>query len=320
MKKINKILLCVNFTEAMEHVTEKAASLAKIFGAEVKVLHVVEYMPNYYYYPYDGNYTVKIRQEIKEKTTHYIDELKKYDVLVDSAPLIREGKAYNEILNTCKKENADFIILGASKKTFFDKFILGVTAEKVVRKASVPVWIVHPEDVDKPIQNILCAYDFSEYSEKALDVSMHLADSLGASLTIVHVIPNKKTYPGMNSEIHVMSWEHESYSESDIFVNQNQSDKVDDIKEHLKEQIKNVLLENVSTTVVVVEGEPDEEIHKICKDENADVLVMGCMGRGAIASMFLGSTTEKILRHAPCSMLTIHEEGVLGENVEASKV
>jgi len=63
-------------------------------------------------------------------------------------------------------------------------------------------------------------------------------------------------------------------------------------------------LESVPVTSVSV-GRPFAEIIAYAREHEIDMIVMGTHGRGAIAHMLLGSTTEKVVRKAPCAVLTV---------------
>jgi nucleotide-binding universal stress UspA family protein len=52
-------------------------------------------------------------------------------------------------------------------------------------------------------------------------------------------------------------------------------------------------------------GKPFVEILKFAKEENADLIVMATHGRGAISHLLMGSTAEKVVRKAPCPVLTV---------------
>ena len=56
---------------------------------------------------------------------------------------------------------------------------------------------------------------------------------------------------------------------------------------------------------IVVEGHAFVEIIKHAKESKADMIIMGTHGRGAIAHMLMGSVAEKVVRKAPCCVLTI---------------
>jgi nucleotide-binding universal stress UspA family protein len=56
---------------------------------------------------------------------------------------------------------------------------------------------------------------------------------------------------------------------------------------------------------IVIDGFPFVEILKHAKESNADMIVMGTHGRGAIAHMLLGSVAEKVVRKASCPVLTV---------------
>ena len=94
---------------------------------------------------------------------------------------------FDQILRHADRHDANVIIMGAGEKSDDDPFRLGITAEKVLRKASKPVWMVKPDAVMQ-ITNILCPVDCSEPSTRALANAIRLARSFQAELTVLHVI------------------------------------------------------------------------------------------------------------------------------------
>ena len=66
--------------------------------------------------------------------------------------------------------------------------------------------------------------------------------------------------------------------------------------------------EKLAITRKVLFGTPFIEIVRYARDNDIDLLVLGTHGRGAIAHMLMGSTAEKIVRKAPCPVLTVRPE------------
>ena len=65
---------------------------------------------------------------------------------------------------------------------------------------------------------------------------------------------------------------------------------------------------SLSVQQEVVFGVPFLEMIRYAKAKEMDMIVMGTHGRGAIAHMLLGSTAEKVVRKAPCPVLTVRDE------------
>lgn len=139
------------------------------------------------------------------------------------------------------------------------------------------------------IKKILVPTDFSEQGKTALMYAVAFADQFGAAVDLLHVM--EPVPPGA-----LLS-----------YVSLN------DLKKGMKEEAeKNMDELNTEwadyafpVKKMVIEGHPFVEIIKHAKESNADMIVMGTHGRGAIAHMLLGSVAEKVVRKAPCPVLTV---------------
>ena len=142
------------------------------------------------------------------------------------------------------------------------------------------------------LKKILVATDFSEHALLALRYGVELARQFSAELLICHVVP----YPDLISELpptaeaYIPSNLHEMH----VRIAEEQGQKL--ITEHCQ---------GVNTSFHYRSGSPFVEIVRLAKDENADLLIVGTHGRGAVAHMLLGSVAERVVRKAPCPVLTI---------------
>jgi universal stress protein A len=138
------------------------------------------------------------------------------------------------------------------------------------------------------LRNICVPVDFSETSAAALNYAKALADAFGAQLHLLHVLVNwipDGDFP-VNPQIYV---ELENSARKQL---QNQLTAEEQQKYRAK-------LELVSGTSEYL------EIVRYAQDKKIDLLVMGTHGRGPIAHMLLGSVAEKVVRKAPCPVLTV---------------
>jgi nucleotide-binding universal stress UspA family protein len=140
------------------------------------------------------------------------------------------------------------------------------------------------------IQRILVAHDFSDTAQRALELALAMAEKLGASLTVVHAY-EVPTYglpegPTMTSE---MMAQIERAARTAL-------DGVVDRARRPGARIEGVLRH----------GPAWSEIDAAAKDAGADLIVIGTHGRRGLARALLGSVAEKVVRTAPCPVLTVH--------------
>lgn len=138
------------------------------------------------------------------------------------------------------------------------------------------------------LQNICVAVDFSDTSAAALSYAKALADAFGAKLHLLHVLVNwvpDGDFP-VSPQFYV-GLEESARKQLDALL-------TDD--ERTKYQAKLSLISGLSEFV---------EIVRYARDNKIDLLVLGTHGRGAIAHMLMGSVAEKVVRKAPCPVLTV---------------
>ncbi len=137
--------------------------------------------------------------------------------------------------------------------------------------------------------HILVAHDFSETAERALKYAIELASKLGARITIVH------------------AYELPSYGYPDGLA--FTAEIVENIQRTSEEGLHAVVAEARRPGLQVNErlrqGPAWSEIDATAKEIEADLIVMGTHGRRGFSRALLGSVAEKVVRTAPCPVLTV---------------
>lgn len=145
-------------------------------------------------------------------------------------------------------------------------------------------------------EHILCPTDFSVFSERALRHAAALARRFEARLTVLHVIPQWTPYTHAPA-----------YFPAPMLANPSLCRHVE---EDLREAIAPIVDSGVAVETMLREAEPWREILTVAEELPADLLVMGTHGRGGFEQLLLGAVAEKVLRRAPCPVLTVcREEG-----------
>ncbi len=140
-------------------------------------------------------------------------------------------------------------------------------------------------------KEIIVPTDFSEHSLRALDYAVEIAERFGSELKIIYVIE-----PLLQAAD--VSWT------SVDFEQLNRTHKLSAEKQ-LQQLVDERLPQDLPADTEIRFGKPFVEILKYAREENADLIVMATHGRGAIAHILMGSTAEKVVRKAPCPVLTV---------------
>lgn len=140
-------------------------------------------------------------------------------------------------------------------------------------------------------KKILVPVDFSEPSTLALDTAVALAKECGASLTIVHVYePLAIAVP-------------EGYQ---LFSEEQLTQLFEEFQRQLAEQRKRAELAGApQVDTELLHGFAVGEIQNFAEQCNFDLIVMGTHGRRGLSHALLGSVAERVVRLAPCPVLTV---------------
>jgi nucleotide-binding universal stress UspA family protein len=140
------------------------------------------------------------------------------------------------------------------------------------------------------IKNILVPTDFSERSLELFAVAPRLAKQFGASLHLVHVyepdtpMTSVMGMPLALPPVHVAKG----------------------VRRHLKEVAKKFGVELRPGFTHAVEGRPFEEICRLAREQEIDLIMVATRGNTGLKHLLLGSTAERIVRYSPCPVLVVH--------------
>lgn len=161
------------------------------------------------------------------------------------------------------------------------------------------------------IRRILVPTDFSETSEAALAYALDLAKRLGSSIHVLHVIDDVSftaVYPDAIS----------------VELAAVRAQLTDEARRRLDALVDRCTARGVPATSEVTVGRPARAISETAAAQGSDLIVMATHGRSGLAHLMLGSVAERVLRTAPCAVLTVRDgaaaEGLRNarERVEAS--
>lgn len=145
----------------------------------------------------------------------------------------------------------------------------------------------------KPFSKILVPIDFSPYSDEAIERAVELAGRYEASITLVHVFePIALSFPE-GSGI------HSSLSLADVMVELE--------RELEKKRAATEAEAGRPIQAFRTSGHPSHEIVDLARSDGFDLIVMGTHGRTGVAHMLIGSVAERVVRTAPCAVLTVHK-------------
>ncbi|HEX6839499.1 MAG TPA: universal stress protein [Polyangia bacterium] len=145
------------------------------------------------------------------------------------------------------------------------------------------------------IKKILVPIDFSDGSKAALDLAATFAKTFGASLELLHVWAPPTMVP---MPLVVVTSAAEQPMSLEELARTTAGTQMKDLVEPLRK-----LGLEVHARVAI--GTPAREIAELAGLGHFDLVVMGTHGRGLLGHALLGSVAEKVVRHAPCPVMTV---------------
>ncbi|MFC2103014.1 universal stress protein [Bacteroidota bacterium] len=143
------------------------------------------------------------------------------------------------------------------------------------------------------VKKVLVPIDFSDYSKSALKYAVNFSTQFNADIILVYVV-EPVIYPP-------------DFSMGQIALPSVNTEWDIKAKEELDKLAKSEIPENVKVTTILKTGKPFLEIIETASEENADLIIIATHGHSGVEHILFGSTAEKVVRKAPCPVLTLRE-------------
>lgn len=281
MNRIERVLCAVDFSPESHGAAEYAAALSRTLAVPMALLHShhVAAMAAYGRAAApDWDLWLPGPADERHELDLWVEELTGRGFEV--TPLFVEGTPAGALgRNT---EAGDLLIVGTHTRGDIERTLLGSSAERIVRHAHCPTIVVPPDARRRTIATILVATDFSPASRLAVRFACEFAGTIGARVRAVHVVHDEHVKANEHFEVH----EH-----------------VGGMVEAAKADLRRMLADCPVEETLVRTGIPHEEITAAAVAANADLIAVGLHGHNPVEAAFLGSTTNRLLRHAPCPVL-----------------
>ena len=299
--KIQNVLATTDLSNGSLAGVRCAVALAEKVGAPAALLHVVEFPPPPP--PMPGMRTVSLSLQDSKVDKHArvrLRTLAKRESKADLnlTPILRSGNSFYGIITTARERATDLIVIATHGYTGAKRVLLGSTTERVVRHAPCSVLTVPARATPRrsgktprlELKKILVPIDFSEISKEALAYAAFLAGQFGADIILLHVTEkapiNYLLGPGLMNHLVVPMMKQ---AEADLAG------------------VAGSLSKNhgARLSVVVRQGRPFEEICRAARTLRADLIVLTTHGYTGLKHVVLGSTAERVVRHADCPVLVV---------------
>jgi nucleotide-binding universal stress UspA family protein len=282
---IRRLLWACDFSPGALDALRWVLPIAKAYQSEITALHV---MPTTV--PAGGGMLSFTNPALLQPHLHHdvSAALDRYvaPALAASVPArvtLREGKAVQEILGMAESLPADLIVMGTHGRGAFERSVIGSVAEAVLGRARCPVVTVPAPGVPSSTagmpRTVLWATDFSAHATAALRYALSIAAKSGANLVLVHAV------------------------EPDTLADDRE--RVREGEQRLREIATGDQVPGRNVERMVVFGSASPEILRVARERKAGLIVMGTHGAPTLHSMLFGSTARRVIRDAPCPVLSL---------------
>jgi nucleotide-binding universal stress UspA family protein len=278
MKPIKRLLVGLDLTEMDEKLIRYAGMLTQILNCDTvyfvhiqRNLEIPEAIKSQYpdlAAPMDELIQHQIKQKLKEHWVASSD----CETIIE----VKEGNPADQIVRWTRLKSVDMMIMG--KKTSLSGS--GIVPKKIAKLLTTSLLFV-PEEANDQLQNLFIPIDFSRFSGRAMHYAYELSKVLKGKLTVQYVY-------------HVPTGYHKTGKSFDEFA--------DIMRNHAQNDMKRFLTENEvpESEVQLVynlnkDGNAATQIYETALNNQADLVVMSSKGRSGLASVMIGSVTEKMI-------------------------
>ena len=303
MAGLTRILVPTDFSDAADAALADAKALSRLFGASLHVLHVFEdpyatgtFAPEVYA-PLPPDVREGLLRDIEARLAERITDADRQQC--QAATEIVTGPTAKKIVDYAVAHGVDLIAMGTHGRTGLAHLLLGSVAERVLRTAPCPV-LTRRDTMHPTITRVLVPTDFSAASDAALDYARVVASRFNATVHLLHVVENSTIIGGMEP--------------SAADTPGVRSAMLEDARSRLSLRAHPAGVPAVADSEVIF-GVPEITIVEYARARDASLIVMGTHGRTGVAHLLMGSVAEKVVRTAPCPVLTVREARVPREHV-----
>ncbi len=285
MFRLSAVVCATDLSEGSNKALPIAASMARHHGAKLIIAHIID-LPAVTPYGETMVDPQELRGRVEQSAKAQVTDILSHYEEVEWELNIAIGYPAKEILQMVEDTKADLVVAATHTRSGIERLLLGSVSRKLMHTLAVPFLIVPgdmpQEQLDRPLESVLIACDFSPDSGNAVRWGIDFAQAFGAKLTMATVIE-----PTQLSQLLKLDPQKEH----------GMAEKLQkDLRQKLIETVPAEYRETIKPETVILAGQPHEELNKFAILNHVDLIVMGVHGRGLIENLLVGSTTDRLVR------------------------
>jgi len=299
---ISKIVVGVDFSDQSQVAVEQALEIARTTGASLTLLHC-GVVPDEIDVPESMRSTAeaflgRLNEQVEHDRTKLHALRERYmGQGVEISHMVMDGFADSKLAEAAKDLGADLVVVGTHGRTGIKRFLLGSVAERTTRLTETNVLVARAGDAAGRggFDNILVPTDFSENSERALQMAVSLARP-GTNVTVLHCWTVPPLTGATSASMRAAREIYEPIRTS--MLAQAQKKGLD--------MLNRASQDGVEFNFRQVEATPADGIQHWLSENDCGLVVMGSHGRRGLRRFILGSVAELTVRHSDCSVMIVH--------------
>lgn len=306
MLNLKRILVPIDFSESAAQAKKQARLIAGQFEAELHVLHVTQHPTVSEFVGGDTAESDERKRLVHARewmgfpiekplsqTTKEGDERGSNPTIrtLRQAPSVAEG-----ILTYVTENDIDLIIMGTHGRTGLRRWVMGSTAEEIVRRATCPVLTIRNGEVRLPEEEprrVLVPVDFSEPTRSLIGHAREMAAVNEAEVDLLHVI--------------------EEPSALRLFKVDGFRALLPEVARRARDRLEKTVEDTPGPDVPlrynILTGKPGREIVRFAEAQSSSGIIMGTHGRSGLRRLAVGGVAEHVMRSAPCPVFALKAFG-----------
>jgi nucleotide-binding universal stress UspA family protein len=291
----DKLVIPLDGSRLAERALAPATALAKHYGA---VLHLVRVpVLSRVFVAAEAGYGLLYPDQSmdieRSEAARYLEAVQNEEELRD-LPInghVVEGDVAGSVVDTAAQIEAGLVVMSSHGYSGLTRWLMGSVAERVLRAAPCPVWIVR---ATQPMRHVLVTLDGSASSEAVLAPAAAIARCFGADLTLLRAVP------------YLDEAEIDELNGVERGLGQRLLDETNEAaQDYLVDAACRHGIDGPETDLVVRSGSPADVILKYAELKSFDLVAMATHGRTGLRRWRYGSVTEKVLHSLTTSMLVV---------------
>jgi len=281
-------------TDGSDHARRAAAhacALASAFDGEVHVLAVADVQAAAG--PFSaGGISPEERERFERQSREWLETTE--ESIPEDVPcqtVLRDGSPAKTIAEYADEIDAGMIAMGTHGRSGVSRYVLGSVSERVLRLADAPVFTVKAGDrtePGEPIEDVLVPTDGSRRAAAAVEHGIALAGIDGARVHAVSVLD-----------------EPVGLADEDVLPDEVHDEIRTQARAATEEVASAAQAAGLEAVTDLRPGRPAEELLAYVDEAGIDLIAMGTQGRTGLNRYLLGSTTERVVRHAPIPVVAV---------------